>query len=80
MMRSMVIIDNAANSADRYDPCRACKKRRGRRDLKARAFTVFAPTNAAFDKLPAGTVETLVKPENKVTLTKVLTYHVLAKV
>jgi uncharacterized surface protein with fasciclin (FAS1) repeats len=40
-------------------------------------FTVFAPTNAAFAKLPAGTVDTLVKPENKATLTKVLTYHVV---
>lgn len=40
-------------------------------------FTVFAPTNEAFDKLPAGTVDTLVKPENKATLTKVLTYHVV---
>ena len=40
-------------------------------------FTVFAPTNAAFGKLPAGTVETLVKPENKDTLTKILTYHVV---
>lgn len=41
-------------------------------------FTVFAPVNAAFDKLPAGTVATLLKPENKATLTKVLTYHVVA--
>lgn len=41
-------------------------------------FTVFAPTNDAFAKLPAGTVETLVKPENKATLTKILTYHVVA--
>lgn len=41
-------------------------------------FTVFAPTNAAFAKLPAGTVETLLKPENKATLTKILTYHVVA--
>jgi uncharacterized surface protein with fasciclin (FAS1) repeats len=41
-------------------------------------FTVFAPTNAAFAKLPAGTVATLVKPENKATLTKILTYHVVA--
>ena len=40
-------------------------------------FTVFAPTNAAFGKLPAGTVDTLLKPENKGTLTKVLTYHVV---
>ena len=41
-------------------------------------FTVFAPTNAAFAKLPAGTVENLLKPENKATLTKILTYHVVA--
>jgi uncharacterized surface protein with fasciclin (FAS1) repeats len=41
-------------------------------------FTVFAPTNTAFGKLPAGTVETLVKPENKATLTSILTYHVVA--
>ena len=41
-------------------------------------FTVFAPTNEAFNALPAGTVETLVKPENKATLTKILTYHVVA--
>lgn len=40
-------------------------------------FTVFAPTNEAFDKLPAGTVDNLVKPENKATLTKILTYHVV---
>jgi uncharacterized surface protein with fasciclin (FAS1) repeats len=41
-------------------------------------FTVFAPTDDAFAKLPAGTVDTLVKPENKATLTKILTYHVVA--
>jgi uncharacterized surface protein with fasciclin (FAS1) repeats len=41
-------------------------------------FTVFAPTNGAFAKLPAGTLETLLKPENKASLTKVLTYHVVA--
>ncbi len=41
-------------------------------------FTVFAPTNAAFDKLPAGTVETLLKPENKAKLAAILTYHVVA--
>ena len=41
-------------------------------------FTVFAPTNAAFGKLPTGTVDTLVKPENKAKLTKILTYHVVA--
>lgn len=41
-------------------------------------FTVFAPTNAAFAKLPAGTVDNLVKPENKALLTSILTYHVVA--
>jgi uncharacterized surface protein with fasciclin (FAS1) repeats len=41
-------------------------------------FTVFAPTNAAFAKLPAGTVESLLKPENKATLVKILTYHVVS--
>jgi uncharacterized surface protein with fasciclin (FAS1) repeats len=41
-------------------------------------FTVFAPTNAAFDALPAGTVETLLRPENRATLTRILTYHVIA--
>lgn len=41
-------------------------------------FTVFAPVNAAFAKLPAGTVETLLKPENKAMLAKILTYHVVA--
>ncbi len=46
--------------------------------MSAGPFTVFAPTNAAFAKLPAGTVETLVKPENKATLTSILTYHVVA--
>jgi uncharacterized surface protein with fasciclin (FAS1) repeats len=45
---------------------------------RRRTFTVFAPTNAAFQKLPAGTVDTLLKAENKPTLTKVLTYHVVA--
>jgi uncharacterized surface protein with fasciclin (FAS1) repeats len=46
--------------------------------LGAGPFTVFAPTNAAFNKLPAGTVDTLLKPENKEMLTKVLTYHIVA--
>jgi uncharacterized surface protein with fasciclin (FAS1) repeats len=46
--------------------------------MSAGPFTVFAPTNAAFSKLPAGTVETLVKPENKDTLTSILTYHVVS--
>ncbi len=46
--------------------------------MSAGPFTVFAPTNASFGMLPAGTVETLVKPENKATLTGILTYHVVA--
>jgi uncharacterized surface protein with fasciclin (FAS1) repeats len=46
--------------------------------MSAGPFTVFAPTNTAFEKLPDGTVATLVKPENKATLTKILTYHVVA--
>ncbi len=79
MMRSMDIIDNAANSADHTTLVAAVKAAGLVETLKSKGpFTVFAPTNAAFDKLPAGTVETLVKPENKAMLTKVLTYHVLA--
>ncbi|MGH9426251.1 MAG: fasciclin domain-containing protein [Terriglobia bacterium] len=79
MMRSMDIIDNAANSADHTTLVAAVKAAGLVETLKSKGpFTVFAPTNAAFDKLPAGTVETLVKPENKAMLTKILTYHVLA--
>ena len=64
-------------------PHHAGRGREGRRALSTRCsgkgpFTVFAPTNAAFAKLPAGTVENLVKPENKATLTKILTCHVVA--
>ncbi|MGB4775505.1 MAG: fasciclin domain-containing protein [Daejeonella sp.] len=73
------IVDNAVNSADHTTLVAAVKAAGLVETLKsAGPFTVFAPTNAAFDKLPAGTVETLVKPENKATLTKILTYHVLA--
>jgi uncharacterized surface protein with fasciclin (FAS1) repeats len=73
------IIDNAVNSAD-HTTLVAAVKAAGLVDvLKGKGpFTVFAPTNAAFAKLPAGTVETLLKPENKATLTAVLTYHVVA--
>lgn len=79
MMRSMDIVDNAANSADHTTLVAAVKAAGLVETLKSKGpFTVFAPTNAAFDKLPAGTVETLVKPENKGMLTKILTYHVLA--
>jgi len=79
MMRSMDIVDNAMNSADHTTLVTAVKAAELVETLKSKGpFTVFAPTNAAFDKLPAGTVETLVKPENKAMLTKILTYHVLA--
>ncbi|MDB5012666.1 MAG: fasciclin [Daejeonella sp.] len=73
------IVDNAVNSKDHTTLVAAVKAAGLVETLKsAGPFTVFAPTNAAFDKLPAGTVETLVKPENKATLTKILTYHVVA--
>jgi uncharacterized surface protein with fasciclin (FAS1) repeats len=79
MLRTMDIVDNAVNSADHTTLVAAVKAAGLVDTLKSKGpFTVFAPTNAAFDKLPAGTVETLVKPENKATLTKILTYHVLA--
>ncbi len=72
------IIENAVNSKDHTTLVAAVKAA----DLVdvlqgAGPFTVFAPTNDAFAKLPAGTVETLLKPENKATLTAVLTYHVV---
>ena len=73
------IVDNAVNSKDHTTLVAAVKAAGLVETLKsAGPFTVFAPTNAAFDKLPAGTVETLVKPESKDVLTKILTYHVVA--
>ena len=73
------IVDNAVNSKDHTTLVAAVKAAGLVETLKsAGPFTVFAPTNKAFDKLPAGTVATLVKPENKAMLTKILTYHVLA--
>ena len=73
------IVENAVNSKD-HTTLVAAVKAAGLVDTLSGPgpFTVFAPTNAAFAKLPAGTVEDLVKPENKDTLTKVLTYHVVA--
>lgn len=72
------IIDNAVNSKDHTTLVTAVKAAGLVDTLKgAGPFTVFAPTNEAFNKLPAGTVETLVKPESKATLTKILTYHVV---
>jgi len=73
------IIQNAVNSADHTTLVAAVKAAGLVETLQGTGpFTVFAPTNAAFAKLPAGTVDTLLKPENKGTLTKVLTYHVVA--
>ena len=73
------IIDNAVNSKDHTTLVAAVKAAGLVETLKSEGpFTVFAPTNAAFDKLPAGTVGTLVKPENKAMLTNILTYHVLS--
>ncbi|MEC3949401.1 fasciclin domain-containing protein [Sphingobium sp. HWE2-09] len=73
------IIDNAVNSKDHTTLVAAVKAAGLVDTLKGPGpFTVFAPTNAAFAKLPAGTVDTLVKPENKAMLTKILTYHVVA--
>ncbi len=79
MMRSKDIVDNAVNSADHTTLVAAVKAAGLVSTLKgAGPFTVFAPTNAAFAMLPTGTVETLVKPENKATLTSILTYHVVS--
>lgn len=79
MYNTKDIVDNAVNSKDHTTLVAAVKAAGLVETLKsAGPFTVFAPTNEAFDKLPEGTVATLVKPENKATLTKILTYHVLA--
>lgn len=79
MYPSKNIIQNAVNSADHTTLVAAVKAAGLVETLQgAGPFTVFAPTNEAFNKLPKGTVETLVKPENKATLTKILTYHVIA--
>lgn len=73
------IVENAVNSKDHTTLVAAVTAAGLVETLQsAGPFTVFAPDNKAFDKLPKGTVETLVKPENKATLTGILTYHVLA--
>jgi uncharacterized surface protein with fasciclin (FAS1) repeats len=78
MYSSKDIVDNAVNSKDHTTLVTAVKAAGLVDTLKGTGpFTVFAPTNAAFAKLPAGTVETLVKPESKAMLTGVLTYHVV---
>ncbi len=78
MFPSKNIIQNAVNSKDHTTLVAAVKAAGLVDTLEGKGpFTVFAPTNAAFGKLPTGTVDTLVKPENKATLTKILTYHVV---
>jgi uncharacterized surface protein with fasciclin (FAS1) repeats len=79
MYPSKNIVENAMNSPD-HTTLVAAVKAAGLVDTLEGAgpFTVFAPTNEAFSKLPAGTVDNLLKPENKDMLTKVLTYHVVA--
>jgi uncharacterized surface protein with fasciclin (FAS1) repeats len=78
MVPSKDIVDNAVNSTDHTTLVSAVKAAGLVETLKgAGPFTVFAPTNAAFNKLPAGTVNTLVMPENKAKLTTILTYHVV---
>jgi uncharacterized surface protein with fasciclin (FAS1) repeats len=79
MFEAKNIVENAVNSAD-HTTLVAAVKAAGLVDTLASAgpFTVFAPVNAGFDKLPAGTVDTLLKPENKDMLVKVLTAHVVA--
>lgn len=79
MYPSKDIVDNAVNSKDHTTLVAAVKAAGLVDTLKSKGpFTVFAPTNAAFGKLPAGTVESLLKPEAKDQLVKVLTYHVVA--
>ena len=79
MFPSKTIVANAMNSKD-HTTLVAAVKAAGLVDTLngPGPFTVFAPTNEAFAALPAGTVDTLLKPENKAALTKVLTYHVVA--
>lgn len=79
MYPSKNIVENAVNSKDHTTLVAAVKAAGLVETLSGPGpFTVFAPTNAAFNALPAGTVDNLVKPENKAALTKILTYHVVA--
>jgi uncharacterized surface protein with fasciclin (FAS1) repeats len=79
MYPTKTIVANAVNSADHTTLVAAVKAAGLVDTLNSKGpFTVFAPTNDAFAQLPAGTVDTLLKPENKGMLTKVLTYHVVA--
>lgn len=79
MYKTKTIVDNAVNSKDHTTLVAAVQAAGLIDTLKsAGPFTVFAPVNGAFDKLPDGTVAMLLKPENKAMLVKVLTYHVVA--
>jgi uncharacterized surface protein with fasciclin (FAS1) repeats len=79
MSPSKNIVENAVKSKDHTTLVSAVKAAGLVDTLEGKGpFTLFAPTNAAFNKLPAGTVDTLVKPANKAELTKILTYHVVA--
>lgn len=79
MYKTKDIVDNAVNSSDHTTLVAAVKAAGLVETLKGKGpFTVFAPTNSAFEMLPAGTVETLLKPENKAMLSGILTYHVVA--
>ncbi len=79
MLMTKNIVQNAMSSADHTTLVAAVKAADLVDTLQGSGpFTVFAPTNAAFAKLPEGTVDMLLKPENKAMLTKVLTYHVVA--
>ncbi len=78
MYKNKDIVDNAVNSKDHTTLVAAVKAAGLVDTLKSKGpFTVFAPTNEAFDKLPAGTVDTLVKPENQAMLQNILKYHVI---
>src|ERR1700731_4370539 len=78
MFPSKNIVQNAVNSADHTTLVAAVKAAGLVETLESPGpFTVFAPTNSAFSKLPAGTVQTLLEPANKATLTDILTYHVV---
>lgn len=79
MLPKKDIIENAVNSKNHTTLVAAVKAAGLVETLKGKGpFTVFAPTNDAFENLPAGTVDNLLKPENKATLTKILTYHVVS--
>ncbi|HCV80513.1 MAG TPA: beta-Ig-H3/fasciclin [Zunongwangia profunda] len=79
MYPSKTIVENASQSKDHTTLVAAVKAANLVGTLSSDGpFTVFAPTNSAFEKLPAGTVETLLKPENKTKLQAILTYHVIA--